>query len=113
MNIQISIRVEDADAILEEGMKCIDRAARDKPHWKKDKIYGCYETECDVSENDIIPVFQELIEKYPELDIYALDSQDIREDDSSAQWWSTTKIKTERHPGEKTTLSVESGTYWF
>lgn len=112
MNIQISIKAEKKDAILEEAMESISQAAKEKPQWEKDKIYDCYKTECDVSEKDIMPVFNELIKKYPNLDIFAVYSQNIREDDTSAQWWSTTKIKTEHNP-EGTTLSIDSGTYWF
>ena len=117
MNIRISIRakkaVEKANEILEEGMKCISQAAKEKPQWKKHKIYDSYETECDVSEDDIIPVFEELIAKYPELDIYAIYSYEIREDDSSAQWWKTTNIKTKHHSDGTATLDIETGTYWF
>lgn len=111
MTIHIGINAENADAILEEGMNCINRVSSDRPQWKKDN-YGYYKTECDVSENEILPVFKELIEKYSNLSIYATYSQEIREDDCSAQWWRSTTIKTEHHP-EGTTLSIDSSTYWF
>ena len=113
MNIQISMKAENAEAILEEGMERIDQAAADRLQWKKRKGYGYYETECDVSEERILPVFKELIEKYPKLDIYAVYAEDIRDDDRSAQWWRVTKIKTEHHSDGTTTLSTDSETHWF
>jgi len=112
MNIQISSCAKNADVILKEGMERISEAAKDKPQWKKDQNFHRYNAECDVSENDMIPVFRELIAKYPELDIFASCSHSVREDDRSAQWWSTTTIKTERHRGEAKTLSIDTSTYW-
>lgn len=112
MNIQIRMKKENADTILAEAMECINRAAGGKPQWKKDNIYHCYETECDAAKKDIVPVFNELIAKYPALDIFALCSEDIREDDSSAQWWRTTKIMTKHHPDGTAELSTTSDTYW-
>ncbi len=112
MHIKISIKSENADAILGEGMECINRAAGDAPQWEKNELYHYYETECKVTENDIVPVFNGLIAKYPALDLYAVYTEDIREDDRSAQWWRTTTVTTEHHP-EGSKLSFESSTYWF
>lgn len=113
MNIRISIKSEHNESILEAAMSCISRVAKGEPEWEKYKSYGGYEAECDVSEDEILPVFNELITKYPELDIFATYSEDIREDDSSAQWWRTTRIETEHHPDGTSTLDISSSTYWF
>lgn len=111
MNIKISIKAKN-DAVVQEAMTCINQAADDEPQWERDN-YGYYETVCDAAENDILRVFNELIAKYPELNIFASYSQDIREDDSSAQWWRSTTIKTKHHPDGTATLDIDSGTYWF
>lgn len=112
MNISIKIQDENKDAILAEAMEAISRAASGETQWERDRIYGSQEAECDISEAAALEVFRALIEKYPKLSIFAVDSEEIREDDSSAQWWRTTKISTRRRPDGTTELTVDSGTYW-
>lgn len=113
MNIQLCINTQNTDNVLEEGMERISQISQDKLQWKKHKIYNCYETECNIPAEDIIPIFDELITKYTSLDISASYSCDIREDDHSAQWWSTTVIRTEHHPDGTATLITNSTTNWF
>lgn len=113
MTIQISIKARDEHSILEKGMEYINQSVKDTLQWNKDKIYNYYQTECDIPEENILPLFNELIKKYPSLDIFALYSYSIREEDRSAQWWVTTTIKTEHHPDGTTTLSTDSNTNWF
>lgn len=64
-----------------------------------------------VSENGIIRVFEELVKKYPRLDVKASCSCEIREDDRSAQWWRVTEIYSEEDDGQKKIVS-SSSTYW-
>lgn len=113
MHIQVSMNIPDTDTVLEKVMECINQAAKDKLQWKKHKIHDSYETRCGVHEEDIISVFHELQEKYPELNLYASYSHSIREDDSSAQWWETVKIKTERYADGTVKLSTDSSINWF
>lgn len=113
MNIRITVKAEQNEAILEEAMTRIEQAASDKPEWDKYGITRGYVTECEVPESDILPVFNELIAKYPELDVSATYSEDIREDDMSAQWWRTTEIKTMHCPDGTSKLDISSSTYWF
>lgn len=112
MQISIKVRDENKDGILAEAMEAITRAASGEVQWEKDRRYGCHEAECNVSVKGILPVFRELTAKYPKLDIFAMDCEGIREDDSSAQWWRTTKITTEHRPDGTTELKIDSGTYW-
>ncbi len=113
MNVQISISAQVADSILEAAMERINLAAQNKPDWEKHKIYHYYKAECHIPEEDIVPVLNELIVKYPELDISALYSYDVREGDTSAQWWGTTKITTKHHPDGTAALEIDSSTNWF
>lgn len=68
-------------------------------------------TSLSVSEKEITKVFEELVKKYPQLDVEASDSYDVREDDRSAQWWGVTRIYAERENGE-TKIVSSSSTYW-
>lgn len=112
--MKISLKLQDGnrDAVLAEAMEAISRAASGETRWEEDRRYGRHEAECAVSAEEILPVLRALVEKYPKLDIFALDSEEIREDDRSAQWWRTTKISTARRPDGTAELNVESGTYW-
>ena len=112
MEISIKIQDENKDAILAEVMEAISRAVSGETQWELDKRYGYHKAECAVSVNTILPVFRALIEKYPKLTIFAMDAEEIREDDSSAQWWRTTKITTEHRRDGTTELKIDSGTYW-
>ncbi len=112
MKISIKSRDENKDAVLAEAMEAVARASSGETRWERDRTYGYHEAECDVSEKDIMPVLRALVEKNPELDIFAVDSEEIREDDSSAQWWRTTTIKTARRPDGTTELVRDSSTYW-
>lgn len=112
MKISIKIQGENKDAILAEAMEAITRAASGETQWEEDRRYGYHEAECGVSVKTILPVLRALVEKYPKLSIFAMDSEEIREDDSSAQWWRTTKITAERRPDGTTELKIDSGTYW-
>lgn len=68
-------------------------------------------TSLQTEESEIIRVFEELVKKYPELDIDAFYSYEIREDDRSAQWWTTVRIRTEKEDGE-TKIVCSASTYW-
>lgn len=62
-------------------------------------------------EKDVISAFEELVKIYPELEVEASCSYDVREDDRSAQWWGTTRIYSKRENGE-TKIVSSSSTYW-
>ena len=64
-----------------------------------------------VNENEIIRVFEGLVKKYPQLDVSASCSCEIREDDRSAQWWRVTRIYSQKEDGQKKIVS-SSSTYW-
>lgn len=112
MNISINISDGNRDAILAEAMQAISGAAAGEPEWKRDRIYGSMESECDISETAALEVFRALIAKYPKLRILAMDAEEIREEDSSAQWWRSTTIKTVCRPDGTTELVRDCGTYW-
>ena len=112
MEINIKIQDENTDEILAEAMEAVSRASSGETQWELDKRYGYHKAECAVSVKGILPVFRALTEKYPKLNIFAMDSEEIRDDDRSAQWWRTTKITTERRPDGTTELKTDSATYW-
>lgn len=68
-------------------------------------------TSLQAGEKEITEVFEKLVERYPELDVEASYSYDVREDDRSAQWWGTTRIYSERENGV-TKIVSSSSTYW-
>lgn len=112
MKITIKIQDENQSAILAEAERAIAGAASGETRWEEDRRYGGHEAECPVSVNAVLPVLRALVEKYPKLDIFALDVEEIRDDDASAQWWRTTKITTSRRPDGTAELKIDSGTYW-
>lgn len=113
MKIQLSTHAKQETAILEKGMEAINRVSKTALQWNRHSLYDYYETECDISEEEILPVFEELLKHYPALHIYATYSYDIREEDHSAQWWRTVEIQTEHHPDGTATLQFDSSTHWF
>lgn len=113
MIIEISLRTKNPGTVLQAGMDFISQSVGDNLEWKEQKPYGDYNVECDIPEEDIMPMLNKLVEKYPDLHIYARYSYDIREDDSSAQWWATTTIRTEHQKDGTTTLVRDSSTNWF
>ncbi len=64
-----------------------------------------------VSEREIIGILGELMKRYPMLDVKASYSQEVREDDRSAQWWETVKIDSKEENGEKIIVR-SSSVYW-
>lgn len=113
IHISISMRGKNTDTVLKVAMERINQAVEDQSQWKRHKNYDCFQIECDMSEEEIIPIFNKLIAEYPMLDIYAGYSYPIREDDRSAQWWRTIKIETEHHPDGTAALCMDSSTNWF
>lgn len=64
-----------------------------------------------VGEKEIVGIFEELVRRYPLLDVKASFSQEVREDDRSAQWWETVKISSKEENGEKKIVR-SSSVYW-
>ncbi len=112
MEISIKIRDENKDDILAGAMEAISRASCGETQWELDSRCGYHKAECAVSVDKILPVFRALIEKYPKLDIFAMDCEDIREDDRSAQWWRSTTVRTVLRPDGTAELVRDSSTYW-
>ena len=55
--------------------------------------------------------FEALVKKHPGLSVEASYSYDVREGDTSAQWWGTTRIYSTTEDGE-TKIVSSSSTYW-
>lgn len=110
--MDILIYTEDEDSsIIFEGVKnyFLNEFSNQEFEWKLSGT--ALTTSLNISENEIIKAFEELVKKYPELNVTASHSYDIREDDRSAQWWATTKIYSEKENGEIKIVS-SSSTYW-
>lgn len=113
MTVHIRIHVPNGNTVPEEGMARINRAAAGCPQWEKHGSGGVCETTCDIPEKDILPLLNDLAEKYPLLDLWAAYSCEIRENDRSAQWWETKTIQTERRPDGSASLVTDSRIHWF
>ncbi len=110
MDILFYIGEFDSAPVFEGVKKYFSQEFKDKMfEWK----YTGQELSASlqISEEEITAAFEELVKRYPQLNVKAVYSQDIREDDRSAQWWQTTKIYSEEKNGEKKIVS-SSSTYW-
>lgn len=65
----------------------------------------------DTSGEAIARAFEALVKKHPGLSAEASYSYDVREGDTSAQWWGTTRIYSTTEDGE-TKIVSSSSTYW-
>lgn len=63
------------------------------------------------TEGTISRAFEALVKKHPGLSVEASYSYDVREGDTSAQWWGTTRIYSTTEDGE-TKIVSSSSTYW-
>lgn len=110
MDILISAHGENASMILENAETYFAQKFPDKEFtWKHSGPTRT--TSFDTGEKEITEAFEELVKKYPGLDVSAYYSYDVREDDRSAQWWGSTKIYSEKENGE-TKIVSSSSTYW-
>lgn len=110
MDISIYTYAKDAASIL-EGVKTYfsQQFPAEKLAWKESG--NDLKISLTVSEEEITRVFEELVKQYPELGVNASFSYDVREGDTSAQWWGTTRIYAEKEDGEIKIVS-SSSTYW-
>lgn len=110
MNILICSHEKDPSSAL-EGVKAYfaQKFLAENLEWK------CAGTTLTVSlsasEKEITGIFEELVKKYPGLEVEASFSYDVREEDRSAQWWGTTRIYSKEENGETKIIS-SSSTYW-
>lgn len=63
------------------------------------------------TEGTISRAFEALVKKHPGLSAEASYSYDVREGDTSAQWWGITRIYSTTEDGE-TKIVSSSSTYW-
>nr|WP_300768078.1 hypothetical protein [uncultured Acetatifactor sp.] len=63
------------------------------------------------TEGTISRAFEALVKKHPGLSVEASYSYDVREGDTSAQWWGITRIYSTTEDGE-TKIVSSSSTYW-
>ena len=63
------------------------------------------------TEGTISRAFEALVKKHPGLSAEASYSYDVREGDTSAQWWETTGIYSTTENGESK-IGSSSSTYW-
>lgn len=110
MDILISCHEKDAFSTLESVKERFTQEFPDS-EIKWESANEGLRTSLPVSEEEITKVFHNLVREYPRLSVMAADSREIRPDDRSAQWWSTTKIYSETENGE-TRIVRSSSTYW-
>ncbi|MCQ2466963.1 MAG: hypothetical protein MJ166_05550 [Clostridia bacterium] len=66
-------------------------------------------TEIDFGYGDIKGVFQNMIDEIPDIsDVYATYSYSVREDDSSAEWWGTSTVCSQKVDGKLVLIENES-----
>ena len=110
MDIMICTHEKDASSVLKGVKACFSQEfPTEEFEWK------CTETTLTVvlpvGDKEITRVFEELVRRYPRLEVSASCSYDIREEDRSAQWWGTTRIYSKRENGEAKIVS-SSSTCW-
>ncbi len=110
MDILIFTRESDRSSAFEDVKDYFSQEFKDKEfEWKC--TGQMLSASLQISEEEITAAFRELVKRYPQLDVKAVSSRDIREDDRSAQWWQTTEIYSVGENGEKKIVS-SSSTYW-
>ena len=110
MDILICTHEKDASLVFENVKAFFLQKFSDRVFaWERSGTI--LKTSLQADEKEITEAFEKLVERYPELDVEASYSYDIREDDRSAQWWGTTRIYSERENGE-TKIVSGSSTYW-
>lgn len=110
MKIIICTHEEDASLVLENVMAYFSQEFPETELvWKRSKT--TLTTSLQTDDQEITRIFEALVHRYPELQVEASYSYDVREDDNSAQWWGTTKIYSQREAGEPKIVS-SSNTYW-
>lgn len=110
MDILISSHGEEALLILEKVKAYFAKKfPEEELNWKCSGTV--LTTSLQTDEEEITRIFEELVKIYPELSVKASYSYDVREDDTSAQWWGVTSIYSEEENGE-TKIFRDSSTYW-
>lgn len=110
MDILISTREKDPSPILANVEDYFSREFPDVDFaWKRSG--AMLTASLDISEEEITRAFEALVKTCPQLNVEAYYSYDVREGDSSAQWWGTTRIYSVREDGEVRIVS-SSNTYW-
>lgn len=110
MDVFIYTQEKDSSLTFENVKSYFSQEFSDKEfEWKCSNTMIA--TSFNISEKEIIKVFEELIKNYPNLNVEASYSYDVRENDRSAQWWGTTKIYSQKEDGEIKIVS-SSSTYW-
>ncbi len=111
MDILICTHDKDASRIFEDVKAYFSREFPDAElSWNRSG--PVLKASLDTSAEEITRAFEALVKSYPQLDVEASYSYDVREDDRSAQWWGTTRIYSERENGE-TRIVSNSSTYWI
>lgn len=114
MEIYLSCKAENAEQVLQSAMDAINVCAEKTLDWKVERFGKCFngKTVCYNNETKIEALFDKFLEQFPELDIDASYSFDVREDDYSANWFGYATVKTAvREDGTKY-LDKSCGTYW-
>jgi len=65
--------------------------------WEMD-MYGL-NGKVESSDSDLTAVFERIVAEYPKLSVYGDYSYTIREDDHSADWWTSVSIRSEKVDG--------------
>lgn len=110
MNILVSIHEKESSLVLEWVKAYFLQEFPDKKlEWRGSGTM--LSISLPIGEKEITRIFEELVKRYPKLNVEASCSYEVREDDRSAQWWGTTKIYSQRENGEIRIVS-SSSTYW-
>lgn len=110
MDILICTHEKDTSIIFDTVKAYFARKFQDEAFtWERSGT--TLKTSLQAGEKEVTEVFEKLVERFPELELEASFSYDVREDDRSAQWWGITRIYSQRENGE-TKIVSSSSTYW-
>ena len=114
MDITITCRDNDREKIIADVTYRINLTADCMLDWKIERFGEAISAKADCNSHIAMveDSLDKLLELYPVLDISASYTLTVREDDSSAQWWESVSISTEKKSDGTGYLKKSSGTYW-
>ena len=114
MDITITCSDIDREDTIKDVIHRINLTADCMLDWKIERFGEAISAKADCNSHIgmVEDSFDKLLELYPMIDISASYTLTVREDDSSAQWWESVNISTEKKSDGTRYLKKRSGTYW-
>ena len=114
MDITVICCDDNREKIIADVTYRINLTADCMLDWKIERFGAAISAKADCNSHIgmVEDSFEKLLELYPMIDISASYTLTVREDDSSAQWWESVNISTEKKSDGTRYLKKHSGTSW-